>query len=91
MSGGSQPISSSRPTVTQEIGALQAQDEAGLGFDEMRVRNTPRAIDSTSARSPAISRAMVPRSSVVATTLSFACAWRGRVAYGEQGEQRLRY
>ena len=36
-SGGSQPISSSRPTDDQQVGRVQLEDEAGLGLDEMRI------------------------------------------------------
>ena len=37
MSGGSQPISSSRPTTIEQVGALELQDEARLRFDEVRI------------------------------------------------------
>ena len=37
MSGGSQPISSSRPTTIEQVGRVQLQDEARLGLDEVRV------------------------------------------------------
>ena len=68
MSGGSQPISSSRPDDDQQVGLLQLQDEAGLRLDEVRVL-VALAIDSTLTRSPPTSRASAARSSVVVTTL----------------------